>query len=33
MDAFQWLCGNARHVETHAAHVVEIREMPDFPKN
>jgi hypothetical protein len=33
MDAFQWLCGNARHAETHAAHVVEIREMPDFPKN
>jgi hypothetical protein len=31
LDAFQWLCGNARHVETHAAHVVEIRSMPDFP--
>ena len=33
LDAFQWLCGNARHVETHAAHVVEIREMSDFPKS
>jgi hypothetical protein len=31
LDAFQWLCGNARHAETHAAHVVEIRGMPDFP--
>jgi DinB superfamily len=31
MDAFQWLCGNARHAETHAAHVVEIRGMPEFP--
>jgi hypothetical protein len=31
LDAFQWLCGNARHVETHASHVVEIRSMPDFP--
>jgi hypothetical protein len=31
LDAYQWLCGNARHAETHAAHVVEIRGMPDFP--
>jgi hypothetical protein len=31
LDGFQWLCGNARHAETHAAHVVEIRGMPDFP--
>jgi hypothetical protein len=31
MDAYQWLCGNARHAENHAAHVVEIRGMPDFP--
>jgi hypothetical protein len=31
MDAYQWLCGNARHAESHAAHVVEIRGMPDFP--
>jgi hypothetical protein len=33
MDAYQWLCGNARHAETHAAHVVEIRSMPDFPRS
>ncbi len=31
LDAYQWLCGNARHAETHAAHVVEIRGMPAFP--
>jgi hypothetical protein len=31
LDAFQWLCGNARHAESHAGHVVEIRGMPDFP--
>jgi hypothetical protein len=31
MDAYQWLCGNARHAESHAAHVVEIRGMADFP--
>jgi hypothetical protein len=31
MDGFQWLCGNARHAESHAAHVVEIRAMPEFP--
>jgi hypothetical protein len=31
MDAYQWLCGNARHAETHAAHVMELRAMPDFP--
>jgi hypothetical protein len=31
LDAYQWLCGNARHAETHAAHVIEIRGMPDFP--
>jgi len=30
MDGFQWLCGNARHAESHAAHVVEIRGMPEF---
>ncbi len=33
MDGYQWLCGNARHVETHAKHVVEIREMAGFPKD
>ena len=27
MDAYQWLCGNARHAETHAAHV-EILQVP-----
>jgi hypothetical protein len=27
MDGFQWLCGNARHAETHAAHILEIRSM------
>jgi hypothetical protein len=32
LDGFQWLCGNARHAESHAAHVVEIRGMPDFPQ-
>lgn len=31
MDGYQWLCGNARHVESHAAHIVEIRSLPDFP--
>jgi hypothetical protein len=31
LDGYQWLCGNARHAETHAAHVVEIRAMPNFP--
>jgi hypothetical protein len=31
LDAYQWLCGNARHAESHAGHVVEIRGMPDFP--
>ena len=32
MDCYQWLCGNARHAETHAGHVREIRGLPDFPK-
>ena len=31
MDGYQWLCGNARHAETHAGHVVEIRAMAEFP--
>jgi hypothetical protein len=31
LDAFQWLCGNARHAESHAAHVMELRGMPEFP--
>jgi hypothetical protein len=32
MDGYQWLCGNARHAENHAAHVVEIRGMAEFPR-
>ena len=32
MDFYQWLCGNARHAETHSGHVREIRGMNDFPK-
>jgi hypothetical protein len=31
LDGYQWLCGNARHAETHARHVVEIRSMAEFP--
>ena len=31
MDGYQWVCGNARHAESHAAHVVEIRGMAEFP--
>jgi hypothetical protein len=27
MDAYQWLVGNARHVEMHAAHIRELREI------
>ena len=27
MDGYQWLLGNARHVETHAGHIREIRGM------
>ena len=33
LDGYQWLCGNARHVENHAAHMVEIRAMAEFPKD
>ena len=32
MDCYQWLCGNARHAETHAGHIREIRGMADFPR-
>ncbi|MGA3187228.1 MAG: DinB family protein [Bryobacteraceae bacterium] len=32
LDGYQWLCGNARHAESHAAHVMELRGMPDFPR-
>jgi hypothetical protein len=31
LDAYQWLCANARHAESHSAHVTEIRAMPEFP--
>lgn len=31
LDAYQWLCANAHHAETHAGHVMEIRGMPEFP--
>ena len=31
LDGYQWLAGNARHAETHAAHIREIRTLPDFP--
>ena len=27
MDAYQWLLGNARHVETHSGHIRELREL------
>ena len=27
LDAYQWLTGNARHVESHAAHIRELREL------
>jgi len=32
LDGYQWLMGNGRHVETHAAHIREIRALPDFPR-
>lgn len=31
LDAYQWLVGNARHVENHAGHIREIRAMDGFP--
>ena len=31
LDGYQWLAGNARHAETHAAHIREIRAMAGFP--
>ena len=27
LDAYQWLLGNARHVETHSAHIREVRQL------
>jgi hypothetical protein len=32
MDAYQWMAGNGRHAETHAGHIRELREMPEFPQ-
>ena len=31
LDGYQWLVGNARHAETHAAHIREIRSLANFP--
>jgi hypothetical protein len=31
LDGYQWLMGNARHAETHAGHIRELRDMPEFP--
>lgn len=31
MDGYQWLVGNAHHVETHAGHIRELRSLPGFP--
>jgi hypothetical protein len=31
LDGYQWLMGNARHVETHAGHIRELRAMAEFP--
>lgn len=31
LDGYQWLMGNARHAETHAAHIRELRSMAEFP--
>jgi hypothetical protein len=32
LDGYQWLVGNARHAETHAAHIKELRDHPGFPR-
>lgn len=32
LDGYQWLVGNARHAETHAAHIRELRASADFPR-
>jgi hypothetical protein len=32
LDGYQWLVGNARHAETHAAHIREIRAMAEYPR-
>jgi hypothetical protein len=31
LDGYQWLVGNARHAESHAGHIREIRGLADFP--
>ncbi len=31
LDGYQWLNGNAHHVDTHAAHIVEIKSLPGYP--
>ena len=31
LDGYQWLTANAHHAKSHAAHIREIRAMPDFP--
>jgi hypothetical protein len=31
LDGYQWLIGNARHAESHAGHIREIRTLDDFP--
>ncbi len=32
LDGYQWLMGNGRHAETHAAHIREIRGLEEFPR-
>jgi hypothetical protein len=32
LDGYQWLMGNARHAETHAAHIRELRTLAEFPE-
>jgi hypothetical protein len=32
LDGYQWLMGNARHAETHAGHILELRSLPEFPR-
>ena len=31
LDGYQWLVGNARHAESHAGHIREIRSLTNFP--
>lgn len=31
LDGYQWLVGNARHAESHAGHIREIRSLAGFP--